>query len=103
MTTLTYQETIDRMKHVPSWAHHAKTIARTFQFTGFMPAISFVRRIAKCAEELDHHPDINVQFDRVTLTLTTDSAGGLTEKDFTLAGQADQIATKFLEPAVRTV
>lgn len=98
-TPLTRQETSEHLKHVPDWTHRAKTITRKFKFVGFVPAIAFVRLVAKCAEKLQHHPDIDIRFDQVTLTLTTHDAGGLTAKDFTMAGCADKTAAKFLEPA----
>jgi 4a-hydroxytetrahydrobiopterin dehydratase len=52
-------------------------------------SIAFVRRIAKQAQKINHHPDIDVRFDQVTLTLTTHDEGGITEKDFTLARLCD--------------
>jgi len=61
-------------------------------------SIAFVRRIAKRAEKLQHHPDIEIRFDKVTLTLTTHDAGGLTAKDFSMAGECDKIFANFLEP-----
>jgi len=61
-------------------------------------SIAFVRRIAKRAQKINHHPDIDIRFDRVTLTLSTHDEGGITEKDFTLARQCDVVFSKFLEP-----
>jgi 4a-hydroxytetrahydrobiopterin dehydratase len=90
MTNLTHDEIIEEMKDLPDWAHHAKTITRTFKFKGFLKSIAFVDQIAKRAQKLDHHPDIDIRFDQVTLVLTTHDVGGLTEKDFTLAKQCDE-------------
>jgi len=90
MTTMTHQETIDELKNLPDWTHHAKTIARTYKFEGFLKSIAFVDQVAKRAQKLNHHPDIDIRFDQVMLTLTTHDAGGLTEKDFTLAEQCDE-------------
>ena len=59
-------------------------------------SIVFVRRIAKRAQKINHHPDIDVHFDQVTLTLTTHEAGGITAKDFNLARQCDVVFSKFL-------
>ena len=60
-------------------------------------SIAFVRRVAKRAEKNQHHPDIDVRYDKVSLTLTTHDEGGLTEQDFILAEQCDEIFAKFSE------
>ena len=60
-------------------------------------SIAFVHRIAKRAQKMNHHPDIDIRYDKVTLTLTTHDAGGLTENDFTLAEQCDEVFSKFSE------
>ncbi len=80
-----------RMKSVPLWTGRAKTINRLFQFEGFMDAIGFVSRVAKAAEEADHHPDIDIRWNKVTLALTTHSEGGLTPKDFSMARRCSAI------------
>ena len=90
MTALTHDEIIEEMKDLPDWAHHAKIITRTFKFDGFPKSITFVDQIARRAQKLNHHPDIDIRFDQVTLELTTHDAGGLTEADFTLAEQCDE-------------
>ena len=58
-------------------------------------SIAFVRRIAKQAQKINHHPDIDIRFDKVTLTLTTHDEGGITGKDFLLAGQCDVVFSRF--------
>lgn len=73
------------LKSVPDWKKKGAAIARTFQFKDFPAAIKFVNAVAKLAEKAWHHPDIDVRWNKVTLTLTTHSEGGLTEKDFKLA------------------
>ena len=98
MTALTVKEINLHLKAVPHWTKRAQTIRRTFKFEDFLMSIAFVRRIAKRAEKIQHHPDIDIRYDKVTLTLTTHDAGGLTAKDFTLAGQCDEVFAKFLEP-----
>ena len=72
----------------------ASAILRTFEFDGFLESIAFVNRIAKKAQRMNHHPDIEIQFNKVTLTLTTHDEGGITEKDFTLARQCDKEGDK---------
>jgi len=89
MTKLSTKEISVGMKTVPTWVKRAKTIHRTFKFPGFPDSIAFVNRIAKRAEKLNNHPDIDIRFNQVTLKLTTHDAGGLTEKDFLLARQSD--------------
>jgi 4a-hydroxytetrahydrobiopterin dehydratase len=83
------------LKAIPDWTKHAQTIRRTFKFEGFLMSIAFVRRIAKPAEKMNHHPDIDIRFNKVTLTLTTHDAGGITGKDFLLAGQCDEVFARF--------
>jgi 4a-hydroxytetrahydrobiopterin dehydratase len=86
------------LKAVPDWSKRAQTICRTFKFEGFLMSIAFVRRIAKQAQKINHHPDIDIRFDRVTLTLTSHDEGGITEKDFALARQCDDVFSKFWRP-----
>lgn len=75
---------------VPDWKKQGNTITRTFQFKDFPAAIKFVNAVAKLAEKSWHHPDIDIRWNKVTLTLTTHDAGGLTERDFKLAKQFGQ-------------
>ena len=63
-----------------------------------MTSIDFVRRIAKQAEKLKHHPDIDIRFNKVALKLTTHDEGGITKKDFSLARQCDEVFSKFFAP-----
>ena len=79
----------------PNWSKRAQTIIRTFKFDGFLKGIDFVNQVAKKAQKMNHHPDIDVHFDQVTLTLTTHDEGGITEKDFLLAKQCDEVFSKF--------
>ena len=72
-----------------AWQLKGAAIQKQFVFNSFMPAIAFVNRVAPLAEAADHHPDITIQYKKVTLSLSTHSAGGLTQKDFDLARQID--------------
>ena len=85
------------MTTVPDWTKRAQTIGRTYKFDGFLMSIAFVHRIAKRAQKMNHHPDIDIRFDKVKLTLTTHDEGGITEKDFALARQCDEEFDKFVE------
>jgi 4a-hydroxytetrahydrobiopterin dehydratase len=96
MPALTTKEISLRLKVIPDWSKRRQTIRRTFKFGDFLKSIDFVNRIAKRAQKLDHHPDIDIRFDQVTLTLTTHDEGGITGKDFTLARQCDEVSAKFL-------
>ena len=76
---------------VPDWTKKGATISRTFQFKDFPAAVRFVNAVAEIAEQAWHHPDIDIRWNKVTLTLTTHDAGGLTEKDFALAQRFDRL------------
>jgi 4a-hydroxytetrahydrobiopterin dehydratase len=76
---------------VPNWTQKGDNITRTFQFKDFPGAIQFVNALAKIAEEANHHPDIDIRWNKVTLALSTHDAGGLTAKDFELAKKFDQL------------
>jgi 4a-hydroxytetrahydrobiopterin dehydratase len=71
------------------WSEVDGALQREFAFDGFPQAIAFVNRIAELAEAADHHPDIEIQYRRVTLRWSTHSAGGITDRDRELAIQAD--------------
>jgi len=86
------------LKTVPDWSKRAQTILRTFKFEGFLKSMDFVNRIARKAQKINHHPDIDIRFNKVTLTLSTHDEGGITEKDFSLAGQCDEIFSRFFAP-----
>jgi 4a-hydroxytetrahydrobiopterin dehydratase len=78
-------------KH-PEWSEVSGQIQRTFQFPGFADSIAFVRKIADYAERVQHHPDMLIRYDKVTLTASTHDAGGITQKDFDLAHESDRLA-----------
>jgi 4a-hydroxytetrahydrobiopterin dehydratase len=73
-------------------------IARSFRFRNFSDAMQFVNKVARFAERANHHPDIMIRYDKVRLTLTTHDEGGLTEKDFKLAGQINRLVRQIGEP-----
>ncbi len=78
-------------RDVPQWTLRQKELEREFGFKDFRQSINFVNRVALMAESMDHHPDIHVSYDTVTLELTTHKAGGLTSKDFELAHKLNQL------------
>ncbi len=79
------------LAEVPEWSLEGDTIKRTFQFKDFAAAIDFVNKVAGTAETLNHHPDIDIRWNKVRLVLATHSAGGLTDLDFTLARRIDRL------------
>lgn len=79
------------LKQVPVWEHDKKKIERVFEFDDFTEAIDFVNQVAEIAEESEHHPDIEIKFNKVKLVLTTHTKGGLTELDFELAEKIDTL------------
>lgn len=71
------------------WKLLDKAIRKRYDFPSFRGAIVFVNRIATVADELNHHPDIEIRYDKVFLTLSTHDAGGVTQKDIDLAARID--------------
>ena len=80
------------MKRIPEWETDKKSIERTFEFDDFAQAVDFVNAVAEIAEEEDHHPDIDIRWNRVRLVLSTHSEGGLTSRDFQVAEKLDTLA-----------
>lgn len=81
-----------KVKRVRGWEADDETssISRTYEFPSFPAAIRFVDYVAELAESMEHHPDIDIRYNKVTLTLSTHDAGGVTTKDFALVDLIDQ-------------
>ena len=91
---LTEHDIKDRVARLGNgWALDGSAIRKQFTFDGFPEAVNFIQRLVPGAEAADHHPDVLVNYKRVTLTYSTHSEGGLTEKDFAGAQRADEIAS----------
>ena len=75
----------EALRSLPGWTTDGKALRRTYTFRGFPEAVDFVNRLVAPAEARNHHPDISLSYNRVTLSLTTHDAGGLTAKDLDLA------------------
>ena len=75
----------ERLAKLPGWERHGNEITRAFHFADFKEAMAFVTRVALVAEAANHHPDIDIRYAKVTLTLTTHDAAGLTARDFAVA------------------
>jgi 4a-hydroxytetrahydrobiopterin dehydratase len=91
MKKLTSAQIKTALKSAGSWKKKGAAITRTFQFKDFPAAIKFVDKLARLAEKAWHHPDIDIRWNKVILTLSTHDAGGLTRKDFSLAKQFDSL------------
>jgi 4a-hydroxytetrahydrobiopterin dehydratase len=95
MVTLDAGQAAERLKTLAGWALDGSAVRRKFTFDDFAAAIAFVVRLGFEADAVDHHPDILINYKRVTLTYSTHSAGGLTEKDFAGAEAAAKLAAEF--------
>ncbi len=84
------EEIEQRVDELGDWERDGEQIIKTFEFDDFSTAIKFVNEVAKLAERYDHHPDIDIRYNRVTLALSTHSEGGLTALDFDVAGEIEQ-------------
>jgi 4a-hydroxytetrahydrobiopterin dehydratase len=89
---LTAEEVAHALGDLPHWSGSPEAIIRTVQAADFPAAIALVNAVAKAAEEADHHPDIDIRWRNVTFTLSTHSAGGVTDKDVTMARRIDALA-----------
>jgi 4a-hydroxytetrahydrobiopterin dehydratase len=89
---LTRADAEQRVKTLNGWTLEGDAIRKQFTFKDFLEAIAFLNRLAPEAERADHHPDILINYKRVTLTYSTHSEGGLTQKDFDGARKADALA-----------
>ena len=92
MTRLSMTESEQRIRSLQGWRLEGDQITKQFVFSGFPEAVGFVNRLVPEAESADHHPDIQINYKRVTLTYSTHSERGLTEKDFAGAAMADRVA-----------
>lgn len=86
---LTDSQVLEELKALPGWEFKEGQIIKGYKLRDFQEAMAFVNRVAELAEKADHHPDILIRYNRVTLSLATHSAGGLTAKDFNLAREID--------------
>ena len=89
MRILTEAEAAERLSRLQEWQFKEAKIEKTFRFGDFAEAMEFVTDVADLAEETDHHPDISIHYNEVTLTLWSHAVGGLTRRDFDLAEKID--------------
>lgn len=89
---LNASEIKEALKRIPEWEHEKKAIERAFEFDDFTQAMDFVNAVAEIAEEQEHHPEIDIRYNKVILRLSTHSEGGLTDLDFDVAEKIDTLA-----------
>ena len=89
---VTDQEIGQALADLPGWKHEGKVLTKLYELGGFKSAMAFASTVGELAERADHHPDINIQFKKVTLTLTSHDAGGVTDRDLRLARQIEAAA-----------
>ncbi len=93
MSTVLSDAEIGQLLHqLPGWKQNGKAIERSFQFENFARAMEFVNHIAEAAEAVNHHPDILISYNRVTLTLVSHDSGGVTQRDIKMAGRINGLA-----------
>jgi 4a-hydroxytetrahydrobiopterin dehydratase len=84
------EEIEQRLDELGDWEREGDEIQKVFEFDDFTTAIKFVNDVAKLADRYDHHPDIDIRWNKVKLSLSTHSEGGLTSLDFDVAGEIEQ-------------
>lgn len=85
-------DVLERLRVLDGWRLDSRAIVKRFTFAGFPEAVAFVSRLVPDAEAADHHPDLTINYRRVTVAYTTHSEGGITEKDFAGAAAAERAA-----------
>ncbi|MFZ0889167.1 MAG: 4a-hydroxytetrahydrobiopterin dehydratase [Candidatus Binataceae bacterium] len=90
MAKLTSDEVAERLEQLSGWEFKDNAINKLFRFKEFMEGIRFVKQVAEIAEAADHHPDIAINYTRIRFSCSTHSEGGVTAKDFKLAGEIER-------------
>jgi 4a-hydroxytetrahydrobiopterin dehydratase len=88
------EQIASRLAELDGWTREGEAITKTFERGDFVDSVRFIDSIVAPAEEMGHHPDLELSWDKVKVTITTHAAGGLTASDFELAGKIDAIATE---------
>lgn len=92
MALLSEAEVQERLAGLPGWERNGEAIEKEFKRNDFVGSVEFVSSLVKPAEAMNHHPDLAISWDTVTVTLSTHSEGGLTANDFELAEKIDALA-----------
>jgi len=91
MGTISEKDLKSKLVSVPDWQVESGELVRTFLFKDFRGSLKFVNEVGELAEQVGHHPDIDIRYNKVRLALVTHDAGGITDKDFDLAAKADKL------------
>lgn len=91
MTVLEDNEIKERLKELDGWDLKGNSISKLYKRKDYVDSVGFVSKIAMLAERADHHPDILLQYNKVNVTLSTHSEGGVTDKDLSLAAEIEQV------------
>ena len=91
MTLLSDDDVTQRLEHLEGWERRGDAIVKDFKLADFKGSVDFVNALTPVAEEMNHHPDLEISWNTVTVSLSTHSEGGLTENDFELAGRIDAL------------
>ena len=92
MAGFSEQEIAEKLNAIPDWSYEDGQITRTFSFETFMDGIDFVGEIAEAAEAADHHPDIDIRYSNIKVSLSSHDIGGISERDFALAAEVSRLA-----------
>ena len=92
MAVLTDSQVQQEIGKLSGWQMKDKAIQRTFEFPDFKAAMNFVNKVADAAEQANHHPDIDIRYNKVTMALISHDSGGVTDRDVRMAGKISQIA-----------
>lgn len=92
MAVLTDPEIQKALSSLPGWQKNGIAIQRVFQFPDFKAAMQFVNKVADAAEQANHHPDIDIRYNKVTMALVSHDSGGVTQRDIRMAERINQIA-----------
>ena len=93
MELLSDSEIDSRLAELEGWEREGETIVKTFELADFVGSVGFIDRVVEPAEEMGHHPDLSVSWNKVGVSITTHAAGGLTANDFELAKRIEGVAS----------
>ena len=82
------------LSSLPGWSRKGDALSKTYSFARFADGIRFVQQVAEIADTMDHHPDIDIRYTKLTFSLSTHDAGGITQRDLDLATSIEQAAFK---------